>query len=111
MSEYDNDLKKFFSEMHDSDQKIMIPDFDEMLPKRKPVIWYLIPAGVAASILIFVGVYTQTINPPDQPGTEVTFHVLIEPNEPGTQSLLSSQAAVYSWEAPSNSLINDYHEW
>jgi hypothetical protein len=105
------DLRRFFKEEKTRDESLNIPVFGEMYPKRKLIRKYWIPSGIAASILFLV-IANSIFKESD---SSVINHYEVEVNltieETNTYSLISNQSNVYSWEAPSTTLISDFHEW
>jgi len=111
MSKSDHELNTLFNDLKKEDNQVEIPPF-EGLYKRKSVLKRLfIPTGIAASFLILVGFYMHSSKQENMLEDQYAVEIDIQIEELGTYSLISQQTNVYSWEAPSNSLINDYHEW
>ena len=107
MNKHDDDIREFFNEMRAFDNQHSIPPFEDVVrrPSRKQ--YYLIPAGIAATVILFFGVYiVNLLNTPENTQENVTIIVDIEstPNE----SILTQGTSLYAWDAPSNSLINEF---
>ncbi len=111
MSNNDNYIEEFFNELRKEDEGLDIPSFETIYGQSSNKSNYWMASGIAASILIVLGIYTVSIN---QPSDSTIQEIVLSPldiRETGTSLLITDINAVDSWSAPSNSLINDYHEW
>lgn len=111
-TEDDHDINSFFAEMRKKDRKQPIPEFEEMFPKRSPSkLRYIIPASIAASLIIGFGIWTTI--PKNNPQEE-TVVITIESQEinitTNTESLLTDTVSVFSWESETDALINDFND-
>jgi len=103
------DIKSFFDDMRQEDLKNKIPDFEEVLPpKRKSTIRYLIPASIAACLLVGIGIGILNQKPEIQP-EENTVVITLE-NKTTTETLLLDDPSVFSWESETDALINDFND-
>ena len=111
-TEEDHDIKSFFAEMRKKDKQLAIPEFEEMLPKKKPsIVRYIIPVGIAASLIVGVGIWTTTQKTNTQEETVVITIESEEMNEEtSTESLLTDTMSVFSWESETDALINDFND-
>ncbi len=112
MSGHDHHIKEFFREIRSADNQNPIPDF--YIPKRKKYPFRkitVISSAVAASLFIVLNLYFSQNNDQnklDPIELEITFTEIEETN---TQSLIKGESSVYSWNSPSNSLINNFNGW
>ena len=111
MGKSDHDLHAFFRDLKKEDNQVEIPSFEVMYKQKRVLQRFFIPAGIAASLLILAGFYIHSTKQKNASEGEYSVEIDFQIDESGTYSLISEQTNVYSWEAPSNSLINDYHEW
>ena len=111
MNRSDNDIKDFFAALSKADSEIKVPKFEELYPRKSRFgRRIIIPIGIAASVLILLGIFfflgqKQEI---EAPGAVVI--VLSEDQENGTRSLMEVEEMINSWESPTSSLIDDFHE-
>ncbi|MGB0524514.1 MAG: hypothetical protein ACPGJS_16195 [Flammeovirgaceae bacterium] len=112
MDNIDDELTKFFTEMREADEKHTIPPFEafsrkDLKPKSKRK--YLIPMGIAASLLLLLGVYLNEQTTVETPVMEEVSIQFVEPEEMNTQSLITDdEPSIYAWEAPTNVLIDEF---
>lgn len=107
-TEEDDDIKAFFAEMRKEDTKHTIPEFEDLLPKKKTSrIRYIIPMGIAASLIVGFGIWTDTTETITEENELV---ITIESQEITTETLLSDDISVFSWESSTASLINDFND-
>lgn len=107
-TEDDHDIKSFFAAMRKKDKQLAIPEFDAMLPKKKPsIVRYIIPVGIAASLMIGFGIWTTTQKTKIQ---EETVVITIVNEETSTESLLTDTMSVFSWQSETDALINDFND-
>ncbi|MEP0264769.1 hypothetical protein [Dokdonia sp.] len=108
MNTEDDDIKAFFADMRKEDTQHTIPKFEDLLPKKRTSkIRYIIPIGIAASLIVGFGVWTDTTETRTIP--DDTLFISLE-EETGTETLLSDDLSVFSWESPTASLINDFND-
>lgn len=108
MNTEDDDIKAFFADMRRDDMQHTIPKFEEMLPKKRPSrMWYMLPVSVAASLIVGFGVWTNTS---EVKTTEEELIITIGDQETTTETLLSADTSVFSWESSTASLINDFND-
>lgn len=112
MNEQDRHIKDFFLEMRNADQKNPIPDFN--IPQRKKYPFRKIAAvssAAAAVVLIAVSFYFNR-NENEYKSDFIELEIILtETEEANTQSLITGGSSVYSWNAPSNSLIDNFNGW
>ncbi|NAS32053.1 hypothetical protein GTQ40_13790 [Flavobacteriaceae bacterium R38] len=107
----DNDIKNFFKEIRKLDDNIDIPAFEEINIKRNsPRKEYYALVGIAASFLIVFSLFFT--DEKVQTETNDTDYVitLSDENTTNTESLILEESSIYSWEAPSESLINNFND-
>ncbi len=108
MNTEDNDIKAFFEDMRKEDTQYMIPKFEDVLPeKRASKIRYIIPLGIAASLIFGFSIWTKT---PKTIIEEDELVITIESQETATETLLTDDISIFSWESPTASLINDFND-
>ncbi|WP_299675725.1 hypothetical protein [uncultured Dokdonia sp.] len=108
MNTEDQNIKSFFDDMRKKDTKHTIPDFEELFPEKKASkLRYLLPIGIAASLLVGFGVWTKT---PKTIGEGEELVITLENQEFTTDVLLSEDFPVFSWESSTTSLINDFND-
>jgi hypothetical protein len=107
----EDDLKDFFAELRADDDQVAPPTFTGLV-KRKPrrKVWHLAtPLGAAASVLLLLLLYRPSPDASLTPSPSSVLVISLETKqEAGTESLLSTQDPVFSWESPSASLIADF---
>ena len=106
MNKEDQDIKDFFKNVKQADHELDIPVFK--LPIRnskRSVLRYLIPMGVAASLLWF-GWYFVFNNKNDNSETLEFVVEFSEGND--TSSLLVKEESINDWHASSDFLIDDF---
>ncbi|MFC4635333.1 hypothetical protein ACFO3O_15595 [Dokdonia ponticola] len=110
--EDDHNIKSFFAEMRKKEKQLAIPEFDAMLPQKKSSpMRYIIPIGIAASLIIGFGIWTTTQKTSTP---EETLVITIESEETNaetpTESLLTDTMSVFSWQSETDALINDFND-
>ncbi len=109
MNTEDDDIKAFFADMRKDDRQHEIPKFEEMFPKKRPSrMWYMLPVSIAASLIVGFGVFTHT--PEGNTLEEDELVISIGDQETTTETLLSTDTSVFSWESSTASLINDFND-
>ena len=109
----DDELKKVFSELRSEDmERLEIPSFEQVVDRKKSArTRYLIPIGVAASLILGVLIFLQPdySNTSEQSGSEEIILLGKEQTE-STDELLDGEEAFVadSWESPTSSLIADF---
>ena len=112
MSKLDDDVGYFFREMRKADDQVLIPEFEDLVEKKQRSIRsYIIPLGVAASILMLLIFYLRIDKISDMPKSGELVIIVSEKEELSTGSLLTSENTIDSWESPSSSLIDDFNKW
>lgn len=111
MSKKENDIEEFFKELHQEDKNLEIPSFEAMYGQSPNRFNYWMVSGIAASILIVFGIYTVSISPNKSSAAQEVVLGPLDIGDTGTSLLITNINTVDSWSSPSNSLINDYHEW
>lgn len=111
-TEDNHDIKSFFAEMRKKDKHQSIPEFETMLPQKKSTfVRYIIPASIAASLIVGFGIW---ITIPKTSIQEETVVITIENEETNmtshTESLLTDTMSVFSWESETDVLINDFND-
>lgn len=111
MSNPDDNIQEFFSEMRKKDAQMPMPEFDELISKRPQ--WrkmFFASLAAAASIIIALNFYFAEDKKANVPEHEL---VIIISGEGGinTESLISVEPTINSWESPSDFLIDDFNEW
>lgn len=108
MSTENKEIKSFFDDMRKEDLKNTIPEFEALfLRKKKSKIRYMIPVGIAASLILGFGIWnkkSETI--PEQD----TLVISLENQEITTDVLLSNDVSIFTWESSTASLINDFND-
>ncbi|GGG15316.1 hypothetical protein GCM10011344_14900 [Dokdonia pacifica] len=108
MNTENQDIKSFFEDMRKEDSKHTIPEFEEVFPEKKTSkLRYLLPIGIAASLLLGFGVWTKNPKTTEQ---EEALVITIENQESTTETLLLEDPSVFSWESSTASLINDFND-
>lgn len=108
MSTENKEIKSFFDDMRKEDLKNTIPDFEAVFPqKRKSKIRYIIPVGIAASLIVGFGIWNKK---PETITEEETLVISLENQETTTDVLLSDDLSVFDWESSTASLINDFND-
>ena len=112
MNKLDDDIDYFFKEMRKQDDQVLIPEFEDLIEKKQhSKRRYIIPLGVAASILMLLIFYFSIERISDMPKSEELVIIVSEKEELSTESLLVSESTIDSWESPSSSLIDDFNKW
>ncbi|MEM9930580.1 MAG: hypothetical protein AAF840_12220 [Bacteroidota bacterium] len=109
MNTTDNDLQDFFAEIRAQDEKMAPPPFTR-LPRRAQQrrLWLPVLTAAASVLLVLAfwnGMYTE---PAQEDSAEVLIISLGASEVTSSESLLFAPESVYSWEAPSSSLIADF---
>lgn len=108
MNTEDHDIKSFFAEMRKKDRQQPIPEFEKILPKKKSlIIRYIIPVSIAASLIVGFGIWANISKNIPQ---EETIVITIESEETHTESLLTDNMSIFSWESQTDALINDFND-
>ncbi len=108
MNRSDDDIKGFFAEMKNDDHKVGIPDFDDLKKTHQPKRRYLLPLGIAASLLMMVSVYFILDQKQDQHQV-VELIITLGNEEPiNTQKLITKESTIDAWTSPTSSLIADF---
>jgi hypothetical protein len=111
MNSPEDNIKDFFSEMRKKDEQVPIPEFAELIRKRPQWRRMLFPSlGAAASILIALHFYLDADKERNIQENELVI-ILSGKTEINTQSLVSGEPSINSWESPSDFLIDDFNEW
>lgn len=107
----DNDIKNFFKEIRKLDDHIDIPAFEEInIKKNRFKKEYYAIVGIAASFLIVFSLYLNNGKEEIEVSTADYIIMLSDEKRTDTKSLILDESSVYSWEAPSESLINNFNE-
>lgn len=108
MSTEHQEIKSFFEEMRKEDLKNKIPEFEDMFPKKRPSsLRYIIPVSIAASLILGFSIWTKT---PETVIPEDELVIAIENADTTTETLLTKETSVFSWESSTASLINDFND-
>ena len=106
----DKDLKDFFKELKQEDQKQTIPSFDTLYPEKSTsrIRRYAVPVGVAATILLLVSplYFTKVEDRGISSNTAVT--EIIISLEPSSEN--KEDESIYEWEPESSFLMYDSNE-
>ncbi len=112
MKQEDNDIKEFFERLQETDRlEAEIPSFNlpEAPPKpKRSVLRYLLPLGVAASLLLFFGIDWGPHNTSIEDETLVITMTIEESNT--TDDFLSDETSISSWKSPSDILIQEFED-
>ncbi len=109
MTKEEEDLKKFFMAMRKEEVQHAIPEFESLFPKKKPSkIRYVVPLGIAATVLIGLGLWTERPQPIDP--IEETLYITIGEEERPTDILLPQEDPMMTWESSTAILINDFND-
>ncbi len=109
----DKKIESFFEQLRLADKNVHVPAFEEIKSPQKRPIGSLLRLGIAASLLILFGVFTLRVNQKEEVDPHFTefLPLSIEIESITTNSLIKTVSNIEEWSAPSNSLINHYHEW
>lgn len=109
MNTEDDDIKAFFADMRKDDMQHEIPKFEEVFPKKRPSrMWYMLPVSIAASLIVGFGVWTNTSERITPEEDELV--IIIGDQETTTETLLTDDISVFSWESSTAALINDFND-
>ena len=108
MSQSDEEIKKFFAEMRTTDNIVPIPDFDETKKNHQPKRRFLLPFGIAASLVIMVGTYFIVHQPQDRAPSVELIISLGKEEAISTEGLITIESPIDSWTSPTSSLIDDF---
>lgn len=108
MNRSDEDIKEFFAEMRNDDHNISVPEFDDIKKSHQPKRRFLLPLGIAASLLLLVSVYFILDQEQDQSQTVELIISLGKEETINTQQLITKESAIDAWTSPTNSLIDDF---
>ncbi len=107
-TEDDYDIKSFFAEMREKDKQPSIPEFEDMLPKKKTSkLRYIIPVSIAASLILGFGIWPKT---PEITAEQEELVITIENAKTTTEIVFPEDISVFSWESSTASLINDFND-
>lgn len=106
-------IKMFFEDLKLADKRVRVPDFKEIQKPKNRHYGSLLRLGFAASLIILFGVFTLKISQKEVMDSGVLNRLPLstEIESITTNSLIKAPDTVEEWIAPSNSLINNYHEW
>jgi|GEM_PF-3226456 len=109
MNQHDDDLQDFFADMRKRDEQVSIPEY-ETLTRRKTR-WRtmgMVSLGMAAALVIAFTFYFNTEKKPVNQ-VDMAWVITLSPNGgTTTQSLISNESDIDTWEAPSDFLIDDF---
>lgn len=110
MKHDDNDIKQFFDQLRENDRtETEIPAFELPVSKRKqPIIRYLLPAAVAASLLLFFGIDWEKEVVENEDNTLVITMTVEAPMN--TDDFISEEASMSNWKSPSDILIQEFED-
>lgn len=111
MRNHEDNIQDFFSEMRKKDEQTPTPEFDELI-KRRPR-WrkiFFTSLAAAASLIIAWNFYFTEDKKTNAEENELVI-ILSSKDEITTQSLISIDPSINSWESPSDFLIDDFNEW
>lgn len=107
-TEEDHNIKTFFAEMRKKESQQPVPEFERMLPKKKSsLVRYIIPASIAASLIVGFGIWLE--NPKTLTEEDIVV-ITLENEETHTESLLTDNMSVFSWQSETDALINDFND-
>ncbi len=109
MKKSEDELKDFFAEMQNADQKLEVPDFDSLHTKKNTTkTRTLITWGIAASVLFAISFYflMNEKNTQTEP-VELVITLTTTP-EINTEKLITRESSMDAWMSPTRSLIDDF---
>ncbi|NER12625.1 hypothetical protein GWK08_04175 [Leptobacterium flavescens] len=111
MNRSDKEIKDFFAEMRKADEQLQIPGFEGTEGRKsRSLSRYIIPYGIAASFLILFSLYLNRGGQDDQEDSKIEI-VLYMKEKGSTESLITEEVSLDSWESSSDALIDDLGEW
>ena len=109
MNRSDKDINDFFANLSKEDSELSIPEFEEIYPQKSRFGRRIIfPVGIAASVLILLGLFFFRVQERDIGESEAVIIVLSEQEESNTRSLMEGEEMIDTWESPTSSLIDDF---
>lgn len=108
MKKSEDDLKDFFAAMQNADQKLEVPDFDSMLPKKNTTTKTLITWSIAASVLLAISFYFWNNQKTTQQEPVELVITLTNTQQINTEKLITQESSMDAWTSPTRSLIDDF---
>ncbi len=102
--ENDELIESFFEEMKANDQNLEIPPFPEKQPKK---INWIIPIGIAASLLLAGFLFYEKAPEPEVPAEVIIITLEEGPNQE-QQFKITESTYLDTWESSTSSLLTEF---